>query len=90
MCSVGVVSLDPASVRTHLCREVTCHLRVEDRSVEVRSHLAHDEAWPDALESHGCKSALELAKEGVECGLVRKTSVNLLSTDLIRNLRKVP
>ena len=83
------MSLDPAAVRADLCGEVACHLWVEDRCVQVGSHLADYETWPYVSEADSCQTAPEFREESIECSLVCKTSMNLFCTNLIRNLWKI-
>ena len=87
--TVGVVTLNPASVRTYLRREVACDFRVEDRGVEVCSDLSNDEAWPYVGQTDLGEAALQLCKECVESSLIGQTAVNFLSSNFVRNFGEI-
>ena len=74
---VGIVTLDITAVRTDLSRQLACHLGVKERRMQIRSHLAYDEAWPDVIQTHLVQTGFQTLKERVKRLLVCQTAVNL-------------
>ena len=80
---VAIVTLDVATVRTNLSRQVASYLSVEEGSVEVCTHFTYDKAWPYVLKTYVLQTLFQIRKEGVECSRISQTTVYFLSTYLI-------
>ena len=80
---VRIMSLDIAAVRTNLCRQFSCYLRIKERRVQVCTHLTYDKARPYIIQTNLVQTGFQSLKERIERLLVCQTAMHFLRTYLI-------